>query len=254
MADLLPLVFIAAAGLSTALGGIPLVAIRSLTHRRHDTILGFVGGVMLGVAVFDLFLHLTTHPGQNWLVIVVGTLAGAVTIVVLVRVFMRLPLPMPFANNSKSLTAGSAALLFLALVIHNAPEGLATGVGYADGVTKLGNSIGLSIAFQNIPEGLLVGIAVMSEAGSWKSGFKYAALSGLVEPVAGYIAFFTLTLSPQTLGFVSAFAGGAMLSVVFTQVIPESHRHGYHVPATLALLLGVAAAAGINLLLGQLSF
>jgi ZIP family zinc transporter len=254
VADTTVLFLIAAAGMSTALGGIPLVAIRRLTHKTHDTILGLGAGIMLGVSIFDLLLQLGEHPNEGWLLIVAGILAGAAVITILVGVFRKIPLPMPFIKNPAPVTTGAAFLIFIALLIHNLPEGLATGIGYGHGPTGFGNAIALSIAFQNVPEGLLVAVAVLAETGSKRAGFGYAALSGVVEPVAGYVAYFTLSLSPQAVGVVSGFAAGAMLAVVFFQMIPESHSHGYRVPATAALAAGILMVLAVNLMLGQISF
>ena len=253
MANTTVLILIAAAGMSTALGGIPLIAIRRLTHRTHDLTLSLGAGIMLGVSVFDLLLQLGEHPSIDWILIIAGIISGAAVITVLIGVFRKIPLPMPFVKNPLPVTAGAAFLLFIALLIHNLPEGLATGIGYGHGPTALGNTIAFSIAFQNVPEGLLVAVAVLAETGSKKAGFGYAALSGVVEPVAGYIAYFTLSLSPQAVGIISGFAAGAMLAVVFLQMIPESHSHGYTVPATAALVAGIVLVIIVNMLLGQIA-
>jgi len=248
--ELIALVFIAAAGFSTILGAIPLAVIRQLTHKSHDTILGFVAGVMLGIAILDLLIHVPEHSGEQLGLTAISIIIGMVVIIILIRTVRRIPLPMPFVRNQKMMNSSMAFLLFLALAIHNAPEGLATGVGYSQGLTTLGHSIAIAIALHNIPEGLLISISVLKETGSRRAGFGYAALSGVVEPVAGFIAFFFLTMSPEAFGMTSAFAAGAMLSVVIFQMIPESHRHGYHVSATLALFTGFAIVAVMNLLFG----
>ncbi len=253
MEDLIALVFIAAAGLSTMIGALPVVTARQLSHRAHDTILGFVAGIMLGVAVLGLLLHIGGGSGEQADIIAIGIVLGAITIVLLIGLFRRIPLPMPFVKNKHKMTTSAAFLLFISLAVHNAPEGLATGVGYSQGMTSLGHSIALAIAFQNIPEGLLVATAVLGETGSKRAGFGYATLSGLVEPVVGITAFFALALSPAALGAVSGFAAGAMLFVVFFQIVPESHRHGYYGRATLALVVGLATAVGIDVLVGALA-
>jgi len=252
MVDTLALLLIAVAGMSTAVGGIFVFAIRRLTHRVHDTILGFGAGIMLGVSIFDLLLQLGEHRGEDWLLIAVGIISGMAVIAVLAEAFRKMPLPMPFIKDSTHDSTGVAFLLVIALMIHNLPEGLATGIGYGHGPTALGNSIAASIAFQNIPEGLLVAVAVFAETGSRRAGFGYAVLSGAVEPVAGYIAYFTLSLSPTMVGVVSGFAAGAMLAVVFLQMIPESHRHGHKAPASAALAVGILLVAAVNLALGQI--
>ena len=253
MAELIALAFIAMAGLSTILGALPLVVVRKLSHRSHDTVLGYVAGIMLGVAVLGLILHVGGGSGAQVDVMAVSTVLGGLVIVSLMGAMRRIPLPMPFVKNGDRNGTSIAFLIFLSLAIHNAPEGLATGVGYSQGLTSLGHSIAISIAFQNIPEGLLVATAVMGETGSRRAGVGYAVLSALVEPVVGFAAFFALALSPAAVVAASGFAAGAMLFVVFFQIIPESHRHGYHWAATVALMAGLATSVAIDLILGTVA-
>ena len=55
-------------------------------------------------------------------------------------------------------------------------------------------------------------------------GGRYGQLSGLVEPLAGVLGCITVQyvhpLQPYALGF----AAGAMIFVIFDDVIPEAHR------------------------------
>lgn len=252
MVEPLAFLFMSAAGLATALGALPVVAVREMGHWAHDTLLGFAAGIMLGISAFGLLPHGAGHLSDGGLPLVGSILAGGAFMVLLMRASRRLPLPMPFVRARGTAAPGAAVLIFLAIAIHHAPEGLATGVGYAEGVTPLGNAIAIEVALQNIPEGFLVGLFVYGETRSHSAAIGYAALSGLIEPMAGLIALVTLTVTPQAVGLASGFAVGAMWSVVAFQMVPESHRHGYHVPATAALALGLTAAAVIQVLLGIL--
>lgn len=246
----LALVLMTAAGLATALGSLPLLVIRRLEHRTHDVLLGLAAGIMLGVAGLDLLPRSAEHAASDGVLVGIGILAGAVTILVLVTAIRRVPLPMPFVRNASAVDSGTAFLLFLALAIHNAPEGMATALGYAQGITLSGHGVALSIALQNIPEGLLVSLAVYAETRSRRAASAYCVLSGVVEPVAGAIALLFLTVEPAGIGVASAFAVGAMLSVVVFQMVPESHRHGYHVAATAAVAAGFAVVFAVDVLLG----
>ncbi|HEY5606227.1 MAG TPA: ZIP family metal transporter [Thermoplasmata archaeon] len=240
MADLLVIAFMVSAGLATALGWFPILVVQRLGHRTHDTLLGFAAGIMVAVAVLDILPKSAEPASGPWTGIALGIVAGVLTILVLVRLIRRIPLPMPFVRNSVHVNPGTAFLLFLALAIHNAPEGLATGLGYAEGLTRSGHAVAFAIALQNIPEGLLVSLAVFAETRRRGPALGYCVMSGIVEPVAGLLALLWVSAEPTAIGIASAFAVGAMASVVAFQMIPESHRHGHHVPATLALAAGFA--------------
>ena len=73
-------------------------------------------------------------------------------------------------------------LFVFAITLHNLPEGLAIGVGYASGDTVRGTALATGIAIQDIPEGLVVAVALL--AAGYKRTFAVALgmLSGLVEP------------------------------------------------------------------------
>ncbi len=247
------LLLIAASGLATVLGGAPLIGIRRLSHRTHDILLGFTGGLMVAVVVLGLLPHAAEHTGADIPVLVGSVALGVLLILGLARAVRHLPLPMAFAGPGEPGAPPIAFLLFLALMIHNAPEGLATGVGYGEGVTAAGNGIALTIALQNIPEGLLVAIAVLRETGSRRLAAAYTLASGVVEPVAGTIGYLWLSVSPAHLAFASGLAAGAMLAAVVFQILPESHRHGYHVSATLTFVLGFALASLVWVALGAVT-
>ena len=66
----------------------------------------------------------------------------------------------------------------------------------------------------------------------------YATLTGLVEPVAGLIGASVVTFANVFSPHALAFAGGAMLYVVFDELIPESHSRGYHKEATVGAISG----------------
>lgn len=251
--DPVVLLLITASGLATVLGAVPLVAIRSLSHRTHDVLLGFTGGLMTAVVVLGLLPHAIEHSTADLPTLAGSVLAGVLLILVLAKAVRRLPLPMAFGGPTESGGPRVAFLLFLALAIHNFPEGLATGVGYGEGLTAAGNGIALAIALQNIPEGFLVAIAVLKETGSRRTAAGYALASGLVEPVAGTIGYAWLSVSPAHLALASGIAAGAMLAAVAFQILPESHRHGYHVPATVTFILGIGLTFLTWLALGAVS-
>ena len=68
---------------------------------------------------------------------------------------------------------------------------------------------------------------------------SYAILAGLVEPVFGLIGITLVSAANALLPVGLAFAAGAMLYVVFQEIIPESHRRGFQREATFSTLLGI---------------
>ncbi|NHI94707.1 MAG: hypothetical protein EAX96_19610 [Candidatus Lokiarchaeota archaeon] len=134
--------------------------------------------------------------------------------------------------------AYSGLLLAIGLTLHNAPEGIAVGVGFLAAPT-LGFTMALAIAIHNIPEGLAISVPLMQGNYSRKKSLLISSLSGMSEPIACLIAILFLQfVHPLFLAFFLAFAGGAMIYVTSDELIPESHKHGYEHEATIGLLLG----------------
>jgi ZIP family zinc transporter len=139
-------------------------------------------------------------------------------------------------------------LLILAMVIHNIPEGLAVGVSFGQEQASAGILLAIGIGLQNIPEGLAIAFPLVREGyGKWKA-VSYATLTGLVEPATALVGVILVTAIKTTLPLGLSFAAGAMLYVVFQEMIPESRSRGHQHDATLAAIIGIV----IVVLLGYL--
>ena len=119
--------------------------------------------------------------------------------------------------------------IFIAMTLHNIPEGLAVGVAFG-GAWAMGDptamalalSLAIGIGIQNIPEGTAIALPMAMAAGSKVKGFLLGVLSGIVEPIAGVIGFFLAASVSAIMPWVLAFAAGAMLYVVVNELMPES--------------------------------
>lgn len=91
---------------------------------------------------------------------------------------------LPHAHTDK--LTRKAGLFVAAIAIHNFPEGLASGVGFATGNTGVAIALALGIALQNIPEGMII-IAPLMFSGMKKSKALIISMcTGLFE-VAGNV-------------------------------------------------------------------
>ena len=141
-------------------------------------------------------------------------------------------------------------LFVFAITLHNLPEGLAIGVGYAGNDPVRGTALATGIAIQDIPEGLVVAVALI--AAGYKRSFAVALgmLSGLVEPVGAVLGAAVVGWSAAMLPWGLGFAAGAMLFVISHEIIPESHRKGHEVYATCGLMLGFVLMMLLDTALG----
>jgi len=129
-------------------------------------------------------------------------------------------------------------LFVIAITIHNFPEGLAVGVGFGSGDVGNGIALAIGIGLQNMPEGLAVALALLGEKYTRRVAFLVALLTGLVEPIGGFLGLFLIQWMQWILPYGLAFAAGAMLFVISDEIIPETHRSGFERLATYAVVVG----------------
>jgi ZIP family zinc transporter len=247
----------AAAGLATGAGALPVLAIRGISPKVESGFLGFAAGVMLAAAFFSLILPGLEAAEQNG-----GTKAGAAATVgfaILLGAFtlQLLNQVAPHEHFVIGRTPGALAsrlkriwLFVIAITLHNFPEGLAVGVSFGGGNMSNGAATALGIGLQNIPEGLAVAVSLASVGYSRLFAFLAALATGLVEPVGGLVGIAAVSYSSMLLPWGLGFAAGAMIWVVSSEIIPETHREGQQNAATTALMGGLVLMLFLDWTLG----
>lgn len=233
---LIPLGFLAslAAGLATGVGAIPVLFVKRAPEWLMDALLGFAAGVMLAATAFSLLMPALELGGI--LATTTGLVAGALFLALLDRFIPH----MHFISGPEGPKSNLRRvwLLVLAITIHNFPEGLSVGIGFGTGDIGAGTVLAVAIGLQNMPEGLAVAMPLAREGYSRGRALWYATLTGLVEPIGGLIGVSIVSIASPILPYGLAFAAGAMLYVVFDEMIPESHRRGHEKAATLGGIIG----------------
>lgn len=209
--------------------------------RFHRAMLGFAAGVMTAASVWSLLIPSIESAG-TWIPAVTGFLIGTAAMTALDAV---VPTPEP----KKEPKLGENLLLFIAVTLHNIPEGMAVGVAFAgaiSGVLPISEALTLSIGIsvQNFPEGTIISAPLVTDGMNKRKAFAYGVLSGAVEPVASIITVLLTWLVAPILPFVLSFAAGAMIYVVSQELIPEAKSRigtaGTAVGFALMMLLDVA--------------
>ena len=123
-------------------------------------------------------------------------------------------------------------MLITSITLHNIPEGLAVGVAFGslyyglDGATiSSAWMLALGIGIQNFPEGMAVSIPLRREGYSRSKSFFYGQLSGIVEPISGFLGALLVMKVRFILPYLLSFAAGAMIYVVVEELIPESQTN-----------------------------
>jgi len=241
---------------ATAVGALLAVSLTHISARTQDVLLGFAAGMMLAASSFSLIL-----PGLEAAQQITGNGPAAASVLVLglalgVLLMLGLDRFTPHEHESTGPCGpgcerlGRVWLFVLAITLHNLPEGMAIGVGFAGGDLSVGIPLAAAISIQDIPEGLAVAMALRATGLSALTAALVALFSGIMEPIGALVGVglssgFALAY-PISMGL----AAGAMLFVVSHEIIPETHRNGHQTPATLGLMAGFAVMMFLDTALG----
>lgn len=164
-------------------------------------------------------------------------------------------------NNNNKLSikekVKSTTVLMLAVTLHNIPEGMAVGVAFAGlfsqsaGITFTeAFALALGIAIQNIPEGAIISMPLHSSGKSKLKAFSGGTLSGIVEPIGALITIMLTKIVVPILPYLLAFAAGAMIYVVASELIPEAQSDKKSNLVTIGVAIGFVIMMLLDVALG----
>lgn len=241
---------------STAVGALPALILNNLRSRTEDVMLGTAAGMMLAAACFSLLI-----PGlQAGATLTGSAVMGAGLVVVGMAAGVMLMLGLDAFTPHEHFKTGPCGpghercarvwLFIFAIALHNLPEGMAVGFGFAGQDVSVGLPLALAISLQNLPEGLAVAMSLRSIGTRPLNALLITAATGLLEPVGALLGVSLVGGSELAYPIGLGLAAGAMLFVVSHEVIPETHRNNHQTPATIGLITGFALMMVIDSTLG----
>lgn len=153
-------------------------------------------------------------------------------------------------------------LILGVLTVHSFPEGVAIGVSFAElgftaqGISLFGLTIPilavfmvLAISIQNVPEGLAIAIPLRSfDVSEWRM-VGWAVFSSLPQPIGAIIAFAFVRWARAFIPYGYGFAAGAMIFLVFTELLPEGLEYGEDLATNGYPSLAVGLLAGFSVMI-----
>ncbi len=235
----------------TGLGGAVGAILQKDSNRTVSLLLSFAGGVMLSVVCFDLVTEaIETEVGIG---VVIAAIALGVAIIYILNYLIdrstNPEVPHIDANHPKTADDldelihsdhleqhfarkdNKVALLIAGIVmasaiaLHNVPEGMTIGASYASNDSFVGSSalvLAILIGLHNIPEGMAVSVPLISGGMHKGKAVLITALSGVPTIIGALLGFMIGEIGPLGLALSLGFASGAMLYVVFGEILPQA--------------------------------
>ena len=235
----------------TGLGGIIGAILQKDSNRVVSLLLSFAGGVMLSVVCFDLVTEaIATEVGV--LTVIFAVAMGVAVIFLLNHLIDRKTNPevphidanhpktaddldelihsdhlkQHYAKNDNKFTLFIAGLVMAsAIALHNVPEGMTIGASYASNEGVMGSAaliLAILIGLHNIPEGMAVSVPLISGGMNKFKAVLITALSGVPTMIGALLGFLLGEIGTLGLALSLGFASGAMLYVVFGEILPQA--------------------------------
>ena len=221
-----------ATALATGLGAVPF-----LFSRGSHSWVGLGDAIAAGMMAAATAALLYEGGGKSIALTVAGVALGA-AFMVGTRMLLEHRKNLTFARL-RGADALKAAALVGAMTVHSFTEGAGVGVSFGGGET-LGFLIAITIAIHNIPEGLAVSLVMVPRGSGVLRAAGWSIVTSLPQPLIAVPAFLFVEKFSSLLPLGLGFAGGAMLWIVATQLLPDALRE--RSARSVTLVAGVAAA------------
>lgn len=237
-------VFLAAllTALATGLGAVPFLFVRKINRWWLSISNAIAAGLMLG-ASHSLIAEGVAYSAVR---VIVGILIG-VAFIAYSRKLLQGREELRF-GALQGADALKALMIVGVMTLHSFSEGVGVGVSYGGGEV-LGVFITTAIAVHNIPEGLAISLVLVpSGTAVWRAGL-WSVFSSLPQPLMAIPAFLFVTAFEPVLPAGLGFAAGAMIWMVFSELIPDALEHASSHAVAITVTVSITAMLAFQMLL-----
>ena len=237
-----------------AFGGVLATLFKRESPRATSLLLSFTAGLMLCIVSFDMVPEAMEATSTYYLPPVFLVAGFAITF--LLNCWIDKSAHHDDGRGNHQCACGhhdlhtAGIVLAAAVALHNMPVGMAVGTTVAAaGISYASVLAAVTIGLHNIPEGMSIAVPLLHDGSKARSAIAVAALSGLPTVAGALIGYFIGSHTPLALAIIMSIAGGAMLYVVFFELLPEAYRQWRSKWAILATVVGFAL--GVLLIFGH---
>ena len=237
--------------IGTGIGGLIGTLFKKDSSKTASLLLSFAAGVMTAIVCFDLIIG-AVKTGTHVYIVSLGVIVGCLIVYLLNLVIdkstnhevVHIDLSHPKTaddldeiihsnhlsvhidkNDTKASLFIAGVIMASAIALHNLPEGMTIGASFANTKGVLEGSalvLAILIGMHNVPEGMAIAVPLIN--GGMRKGYAIltTALTGLPTVIGGVIGYLVGDLGALGLALSLSFASGAMLYVVFAEILPQS--------------------------------
>ena len=228
---------------ATGLGALPFVFVKSMTRRWLGISNAVASGLMLAASFGLVYEGVRYGVAQT----VVGVLIGLAAIVLARNLLSDRGGAVAFSEMG-AFDARKALLIVGVMTAHSFSEGVGVGVSFGGG-QALGLFITVAIAVHNIPEGLAISLVLVPRGVSWYGAALWSVLSSLPQPLMAVPAFLFVSTFEPVLPYGLGFAAGAMIWMVFSELMPDALEEASHNLVAVVTTLSIVAMVVFQVLI-----
>ena len=234
----------------TSLGALFVFFSKKINDNILTALTGGAAGIMIAASFFSLLLPAIEYESAlpSFVTVTLGFFLGGSFIILSDHALSRTKLIWGRGGDKKS------ALLYMAVTLHNIPEGMAVGVALSQcaglqGATLSAVFLAIGIAVQNFPEGMCVAFPLRARGMSPLKSFLFSQGSGAVEIPACVLGAVAATFIVGLMPWALSFSAGAMVAVVCSELIPECFS-GNKTLASTGVVVGFCLMMILDVALG----
>ncbi len=201
--------------ITTGVGALPFFFIKKISDSFLGKANAMAAGLMLSASYSLIF---EGYRENEWMTL--SGMAAGVILVIAANKWME----SNFDLDVQKIVGGGSKkiLLFLGVMtVHSFAEGVSVGVSFAN-TLEFGLFITIAIAVHNIPEGLAISLVMVPKGTSPLKAVGWSIFSSLPQPIMAIPAFLFVDAFREYLPFGLGLAAGAMIWMVFAELIPEA--------------------------------
>lgn len=235
----------------TGLGGVIGALFKRESSKTASLLLSFAAGVMTAIVCFDLIVS-AIETKTNVFVVSIGIIIGCLIVYLLNLLIDKMTnhevkhidVAHPktaddldeiihsnhlaehvYKKDTKLSLFVAGVIMACAIALHNIPEGMTIGASFANTNGLMQGSalvLAILIGLHNIPEGMAIAVPLINGGMKRRMAILVTAVAGVPTVIGGVLGYWLGDIGPLGLALSLSFASGAMLYVVFAEILPQS--------------------------------